>query len=91
MTYSDLEEECKRKGVWREDAINKWDQFKVDVELICPSATCELSGLEWSEELAASASDLVSRLSGCNVWAHNVKDSLYETSYLESLATFADH
>lgn len=24
-SYSDLDEECKWKGVWREDAENKWD------------------------------------------------------------------
>ena len=86
---ADINEECKRKGVWREDAIGKWAQFIVDVDLVCPA--CSLSGFEWSEELAASASELVSKLSGCNVWAHNVKNSLYETSYLESIATFADH
>lgn len=91
LTYTKLEDDCIRKGTWREDSKNKWSQFKEDVgKLICPQPACKLSGLDWSPELAASASEVVERLSGCNVWAHNVKESLYDTTYLESIATFVD-
>lgn len=89
VTDFDIEDDCKRVGLWREDANNKWDQFLIDLDLSIGDN--ELSGLDWSEELSASASNIVERLSGCNVWAHNVMENLYETSYLESLAVFADH
>jgi len=53
--------------------------------------TNELSGLDWSPELSSSASEVVERLSGCNVWAHNVKDNIYDTDYLETIAVFSSH
>jgi len=95
-TYESYDE-CKWKGVWREAADDKWDDFEEDLDLIlewddnAEVYDIELSGLDWSSELSASASNLVEKLSGCNVWAHNVRDNLYDTDYLESIAEFKDH
>lgn len=96
-SYDETSEECKWKGVWREGSNDKWDHFEEDLDLILnlddgnADNDIELSGLDWSAELSASASNLVEKLSGCNVWAHNVRDNLYDTDYLESIAEFKDH
>ena len=42
--------------MWWEDAVNKWSQFKNDVDLLTNDEKIDLDGLFWSNELALSAS-----------------------------------
>jgi len=47
--------------------------------------------LNWSDELGASASQLVKQISGCNVYSKNLFKKQDESAFLKTLATFEEH
>lgn len=85
---SGIEYECKKVGMWKEDARTAWGVFANDVNFLTNEAKSSLNELKWSHELSLSAGFYAEELSGCSIYQPTVLTDIPPSYFLRQLADY---